>query len=306
MFIELSDEQRRMVNHYFDDVVYPVLTPMAIDAGRPFPVIANKSLNIAVRLRRLQSDEDELYAVVQVPAILERFVELPRIGAERCFMLLEHLMVSRMAQLFPGYEVLALCPFRITRNSDLLIDEGGADLLDEIAKSVKQRRWGDPVRLEFFGDEVESIRTFAAGSQRSLEKKDSVVLLGIAEEEDLPPQPPSLKGGGSQSGSPLPSARGAGGVGRPSRGHLIDYLPAESWVVLVEPRELKEQAKHFHERVATTDGLFTPEQAFARLMHLPSVVLSALPPSQRPFTPFPGVDLHDVYRFLDRQRPGRS
>ena len=145
---ELSDEQRRMVNHYFDDVVYPVLTPMAIDAGRPFPVIANKSLNIAVRLRRLQSDEDELYAVVQVPAILERFVELPRIGAERCFMLLEHLMVSRMAQLFPGYEVLALCPFRITRNSDLLIDEGGADLLDEIAKSVKQRRWGDPVRLE--------------------------------------------------------------------------------------------------------------------------------------------------------------
>ena len=57
-------------------------------------------------------------------------------------------MVSRMAQLFPGYEVLALCPFRITRNSDLLIDEGGADLLDEIAKSVKQRRWGDPVRLE--------------------------------------------------------------------------------------------------------------------------------------------------------------
>ena len=109
----------------------------------------------------------------------------------------------------------------------------------------------DPVRLEFFGDEVESLRTFAAGSQRSLEKKNSVVLLSV-----------------EQQGADAP---------RSPRGHLADYLPPGSWVVLVEPRELKEQAKHFHERVATTDGLWTPEQAFASLMKLPNVVLSALP-----------------------------
>ncbi len=145
---EMDDEQRRFAHHYFDDVCFPVLTPMAIDAGRPFPLIANKSLNIAVRLRRLQREDETLYAVVQTPAILNRFLELPRAGGTRCFLPLEALIVSRMAVLFPGYEVLALCPFRITRNSDLLIDEGSADLLDEIAKSVRQRRWGDPVRLE--------------------------------------------------------------------------------------------------------------------------------------------------------------
>ncbi|QJW95832.1 transcription-repair coupling factor [Frigoriglobus tundricola] len=121
----------------------------------------------------------------------------------------------------------------------------------------------DPVRFEFFGDEVESIRTFAAGSQRSLESKTSVVLMGMAGEEPTPN--PSLKGGG----------RGVGSSRR--AGSLTDYLPADSWVALAEPRELKDQAKHFLERVATADGLFTPEAAFASLMKLPNVVISALP-----------------------------
>lgn len=108
----------------------------------------------------------------------------------------------------------------------------------------------DPYRVEFFGDEAESIRTFAAGSQRSLEKKERVTLLPADHES---------------------------GAARAARGHVADYLPPGSWVVLVEPRDLREQAKHFHERVATADGLHTPERAFAGLMRLPSVVLSALP-----------------------------
>ncbi len=139
----------------------------------------------------------------------------------------------------------------------------------------------DPYRFEFFGDEVESIRSFAAGSQRSLEKKNSVVLLGI---EDNPSPTPPLNGEGlnTEKGSAPPSflGKGVGGLGsarsRP-RGHIADYLLPDSWVVLVEPRELKEQAKHFYERVATTEGLHSPEQAFAHLMKRPSVVLSALP-----------------------------
>ncbi|MBN9118248.1 MAG: transcription-repair coupling factor [Planctomycetes bacterium] len=110
----------------------------------------------------------------------------------------------------------------------------------------------DPVRFEFFGDEVESIRTFAAGSQRSLEKKTGVTLLSAEEGSDTV-------------------------HGRTARGFVTDYLPPDSWVVLGEPRELKEQAKQFLERVAGTDGLFTPEQTFANLMRLPSVVVSALP-----------------------------
>ncbi len=145
---ELTGEQRAFVDTWFDDTVFPVLTPLAIDAGRPFPVVASRSLNICVRLRRLQVEDGVLFAVVQVPSILGRFLEVPRLGDHRCFVLLETLMIHRMAQLFPGYEVLALCPFRITRNSDLTIDEGVEDLLSEISKSIKNRKWGDPVRLE--------------------------------------------------------------------------------------------------------------------------------------------------------------
>ncbi len=146
---ELDTAQREHMVKYFDDTVYPVLTPLAIDAGRPFPVVANRSLNIAVRMRALQqADGETLFAVVQVPAILGRFVEAPRAQGCRCFVPLEEVMLDRMAKLFSGYEVLAYCPFRITRNSDLTIDEGVEDLLLEIAKSLKKRKWGDPVRLE--------------------------------------------------------------------------------------------------------------------------------------------------------------
>ncbi|MBM3983009.1 MAG: transcription-repair coupling factor [Planctomycetes bacterium] len=127
----------------------------------------------------------------------------------------------------------------------------------------------DPVRFEFFGDEVESVRTFAAGSQRSLEKRPSVRLMPA---EEPTPRPPSLQGGGLNS--PLPEGKGAGGM---DWGTLTDYLPPESWVVLGEPRELKEHAKQFHERVAETDGLYTSDQMFARLLKLPNVVVSALP-----------------------------
>jgi transcription-repair coupling factor (superfamily II helicase) len=147
----------------------------------------------------------------------------------------------------------------------------------------------DPVRFEFFGDEIESIRTFAAGSQRSLETKKSVVLLGIANEDPTPRAPPpggegvnsrkasSQPGASSISaGSSSPSPPGGGGRGVGS-GALTDYLPPDSWIALCEPRELKEQVKHFHERVASTGDLFTPDQTLAQLMKRPNVVVSALP-----------------------------
>jgi polyphosphate kinase len=148
---ELDAAQKKFLSDYFDDTVYPVLTPLAIDSGRPFPVVANRSVNVCVRMRELQKDGDEappLFAVVQVPAILPRFVELPRAQGRRCFVLLEKLMIARISGLFPGYEVLAMCPFRITRDSDLAIDERAEDLLSEIAREVKRRKWGSPVRLE--------------------------------------------------------------------------------------------------------------------------------------------------------------
>jgi transcription-repair coupling factor (superfamily II helicase) len=110
----------------------------------------------------------------------------------------------------------------------------------------------DPVRLEFFGDEVESIRNFSAGSQRSLEKRDAVTLMGVEQAH--------------------PSQRVGAGAG-----FLTDYLPPQSWVALVEPGDLKEQAKHFFERVADTTGLYVPAAAFANLVKLPNVTVTALP-----------------------------
>ena len=116
----------------------------------------------------------------------------------------------------------------------------------------------DPVRLEFFGDELESIRTFATASQRSLNKLPAVTLLAVSD--------------GSALRSTDPASRVHG-----DRGFLTDYLPPQSWVALVEPSDLKEQAKLFFERVSDATGLFTAEGAFANLMRLPNVVMSALP-----------------------------
>ncbi|MBA4065793.1 MAG: transcription-repair coupling factor [Isosphaera sp.] len=122
----------------------------------------------------------------------------------------------------------------------------------------------DPVRLEFFGDEVESIRTFAAGSQRSLDKRPSVTLVPTSLSRD--PK-------GSAGDSPaLPFGSRLNEVG-----FVTDYLPPNSWVVLVEPADLREQGKHFFERVADATGLFRPEAAFANLVRLPSVTVTALP-----------------------------
>ncbi len=122
----------------------------------------------------------------------------------------------------------------------------------------------DPVRLEFFGDEMESIRTFAVGSQRSLEKRTAVTLM---------PAVFSRESETSVTGTALVSDSRLTGIG----GFVTDYLPATSWVALVEPGDLKEQAKHFFERVADTTGLFLPEAAFANLLKLPSVTVTALP-----------------------------
>jgi transcription-repair coupling factor (superfamily II helicase) len=118
----------------------------------------------------------------------------------------------------------------------------------------------DPVRLEFFGDEIESIRVFATASQRSLNKLPAVTLLAVSD-------------------NPSQSSQGPGTIvpGLSGRGFFTDYLPPKSWVVLVEPGDLKEQAKLFFERVADQTGLFTAEGAFANLMRLPNVVVSALP-----------------------------
>ena len=153
---ELSKTQKQSVDTYFDKFIFPVLTPLAVDTSRPFPLLANKSLNIAVRL--LNQGED-VFAVVQVPSIIPRFFEV-KSDSGRAFVMLEDIIISRLSDLFELYEIQAYCPFRITRDSDLDIDEDADDLLVEIEHSLKKRQRGDPVRLEIVSKCDKALREF--------------------------------------------------------------------------------------------------------------------------------------------------
>ncbi len=142
---ELNPSQKDFVKAYFNTTLFPILTPMAIDSSRPFPLVYNKSLNLIVEL---DSKEDK-FAVVEVPSVVPRIIELPKDGENRVFIFSENIIKKFMPKLFEGNSVLSSSAFRITRNSDLEIDEDERhDLLAEIQESIKKRKWGDPVRLE--------------------------------------------------------------------------------------------------------------------------------------------------------------
>jgi polyphosphate kinase len=150
----LTKEQGEYVDRYFKEQVYPVLTPMAVDSSRPFPLVRNKTLNIAALLQKKGGEEELEFAMVQVPSVLARIVELPvtvdSIGNEmRHVILLEEIIERNMKQLFLNYDIITSHPFRIMRNADFVLQEEEAmDLLEEIKKQLKKRQWGEVIRLE--------------------------------------------------------------------------------------------------------------------------------------------------------------
>lgn len=149
---KLTEEQAKAVDRYFDEDVYPVLTPMAMDSARPFPLITNKALNIGLLIRKKDAKkEDELeFATVQVPSVLPRIYELPEQNDEiHRVILLEEIIRRNIGKLFMGNEVICAYPYRVTRDADMEIDEDDAeDLLKEIQRQLKKRRWGQVIRLE--------------------------------------------------------------------------------------------------------------------------------------------------------------
>ena len=145
---ELSQEDAAYVDKYFEENVYPVLTPMAVDSSRPFPLIRNKSLNIGALLQK-KGEKDTEFATVQVPSVLNRIVFLPSQGSVKKIIFLEEIIERNMPRLFLNYTVVCAHPYRIMRNADLTIDEDEAeDLLKEIEKQIKKRQWGEAIRLE--------------------------------------------------------------------------------------------------------------------------------------------------------------
>ena len=148
---ELTTEQGQFVDRYFEEEVYPVLTPMAVDSSRPFPLVRNQTLNIGALIGK-KGEESRDFATVQVPGVLDRIVEIP-CEEGRCFILLEEVIERNMHKLFLNYDVYCAYPYRIMRNADLTIDEEeAADLLKEIEKQIKRRQWGEVIRLEVADD----------------------------------------------------------------------------------------------------------------------------------------------------------
>lgn len=149
---DLNAAQRQAMEQFFHGIVYPVLTPMAVDQSRPFPLVHSLGLYLAVILHREGREAEEPYfAMVQVPSNLPRAIELPtrRNSKKLEFILLEEMIKEHIQTLFTGYQAIAVHAFRLTRNADLSLDEEGAeDLLKEMEKELRKRRWGEPVRLE--------------------------------------------------------------------------------------------------------------------------------------------------------------
>ncbi len=146
----LSEAQRSWLDVHFQREIYPVLTPLAVDPAHPFPVLLNKSLNLAVLLLDpRQPRRTHRVAVVQVPRVLPRITRLPDVDGRRVYVFTADIVQAHLRELFPGLEVLHSCSFRVTRDSNIDVDDlQSTDLMSSIERELVKRRRGEPVRLE--------------------------------------------------------------------------------------------------------------------------------------------------------------
>jgi polyphosphate kinase len=193
-YVDLDPEQRKYLQNFFEVHIFPVLTPLAVDPSHPFPQISNLSLNLAVLVKNPDTQE-ELFARIKVPKILDRFVPLPKElcntpnskkAAVWAGVPLEQVIAHNLGALFPGMNVQECYPFRVTRNADLSVEEDEADdLLLAIEQELRKRRLGgSAVRLEIQNSMPESVRlTLMRGL--SLEANDVYGVEGLLSLQDL-------------------------------------------------------------------------------------------------------------------------
>jgi polyphosphate kinase len=150
LYLELGAADREQLGRLFEEQLFPVLTPLAVDPAHPFPYISNLSHNLAVSLRDPRSDEQR-FARLKVPGLLPRFLVLP--DGER-FMPIEELIAALLGALFPGMQILSHHAFRVTRDAELDVDdEKASNLLQAIESGImRRRRLNDAVRLEVGAD----------------------------------------------------------------------------------------------------------------------------------------------------------
>ena len=202
----LPPEQQAEIDDRFRNEVFPILTPIAIDPGHPFPHVRNKSLNLGVLLQR-EGSSDVGFAVVQVPSMLGRLLPVSGVrdarghSARHAYVLLEDLIARHMPVIFPGAKIKGIYTFRVTRNFDLEIDEEEADdLLQTIQQELRRRERGNAVRLEISGDPPDAsvaklVRALKLEPERDvyrlpfLNVSDLMQVVGLDERRDLRDEP---------------------------------------------------------------------------------------------------------------------
>lgn len=181
-YLELDGDQRDHAERYYRETVYPVLTPIVVDQSRPFPLIQNKSLNVGVLLENPRTGGGPLFATVQVPSVLPRYIGVPSADGTQSFIVLEKIIKEHLGELFDSHRILTYGHYRITRNADLGYDEEEAeDLLAVIQETLKQRKWGKVVRLEVQADMDERLR----GTLRSHLEVTEREVFGVVHSIDL-------------------------------------------------------------------------------------------------------------------------
>ncbi len=171
---ELEGDDRKVADEYFDEQVFPILTPLGLDPGHPFPYISDLSLNLGVRVRQVDEDRTQ-FARIKIPDLVDRFVKTAQPGR---YVLIEDLVLAHLSQLFPGLEVEEYATFRVTRNADLNYREEEADdLLELVEMELRRRRFGNAVRLEMGQSNGDSIRELL---RRELELEDSDIYTDTA------------------------------------------------------------------------------------------------------------------------------
>ncbi|HZG48008.1 MAG TPA: polyphosphate kinase 1 [Thermoleophilaceae bacterium] len=175
-----SEEELEAVDRLFSEQVFPVLTPLAVGPGRPFPYISNLSLSIAVWLRDPVSDE-EIFARVKVPKeVLPRFLSI----ADNAFVPLEAVIARHLDELFPGMEILRHDEFRVTRDADFTVSDEADDLVRAVEDELRRRRFGEVVRLEVSTSMDPDMRRYLI-EQLAIEEEQVIDVEGLLDLEDL-------------------------------------------------------------------------------------------------------------------------